>query len=95
MRANLCMSLTRPRDMQAELEEYAKKGEKAPEELQQPPAVPLPARPLYWPTNWPQVAQELQPAEGTMDRAMEFSPLTGEALAQLMLALRLFSFSVR
>ena len=81
--------------VQNELEEYAKKGEKAPEELQEPVVVPLPQRPLYWPTNWPQVAQELKPAGGVMDRAMAFSALTSGTLSQLMFALRLFSFSVQ
>jgi hypothetical protein len=80
--------------LQAELEEFAKKGEKPPEELLQevlPPQVELP---LYWPTDWPSVAAALKPAEGTLDRIKAFDPLTSESLAQLMFALRIFSFSV-
>lgn len=75
------------------MEEIAKKGEKAPEELLAPISIKAPKRPLYWPTNWPQVAEELKPAEGTVARALAFSPLASETLAQLMFALRLFSFS--
>lgn len=80
--------------LQAELEEYAKKGEKPPEELLEPVAAAVRPQPLYHPTNWPQEAAELKPAEGTLERARAFSPLTCETLAQLMFALRLFSFSV-
>jgi hypothetical protein len=92
---NLC---TNQRDdifgVQAELEEYAKRGEKPPEELLIPVNAPQQARPLYWPTNWPEVALQLKPHEGTIDRAQAFSPLTSEALSQLMFSMRLFSFSV-
>jgi hypothetical protein len=75
------------------LEELAKKGEKVPEELLMPISIKAPMRPLYWPTNWPRVAEQLKPAEGTLARALAFSPIASETLAQLMFALRLFSFS--
>ena len=80
--------------LQAEMDEYAKKGEKLPEELLTPVATHKPERPLYWPTNWPAVAAQLKPGEGTLRRALEFSPLTAATLAQLMFAMRLSSFSV-
>jgi hypothetical protein len=80
--------------VQAELEEYAKRGEKPPEELLVPVKLFQQARPLYWPTNWPEVAIQLKPQEGTIDRVQAFSPLTSEALSQLMFSMRLFSFSV-
>jgi hypothetical protein len=81
--------------VQAELEEYAKKGEKPPEELLTPPTPATPPRPLYWPTDWAAAAAQLQPTPGTVERALALSPLTSELLEQLMFALRLFSFSVR
>lgn len=80
--------------MQAELEELAKKGEKPPEELLQATVLSKTEDPLYWPTDWPKVAKHLQPADGTLERIRQFSPLTCEALAQLLFAMRIFSFSV-
>lgn len=80
--------------LQAELEEYAKKGEKPPEELLLETALPQPEIPLYWPTNWIETAEALKPADGTLQRIETFNPLTSEALANLMFALRIFSFSV-
>lgn len=80
--------------LQAELEEYAKKGEKPPEELLQETVVPKPELPLYWPTNWIETAEALKPADGTLQRIEAFNPLTSETLAHLMFALRIFSFSV-
>ena len=59
-----------------------------------PVATPRTERPLYWPTDWPATAAALRPAAGTVERALAFSALTCEPLAQLMLAMRLFSFSV-
>lgn len=56
--------------------------------------LPKPEDPLYWPTDWPKLARELQPAEGTLDRIQKFSPLTRESLADLLLSIRLLSFSV-
>jgi hypothetical protein len=79
--------------VQAELEEYAKRGEKPPEELLIPVKLSQQARPLNWPTNWPEVALHLKPHEGTIDRAQAFSPLTSEALSQLIFSMRVFSFS--
>jgi hypothetical protein len=79
--------------LQAEIEEYVKKGEKPPADLLNDAQPARDEKPLYWPTNWPEVAQQLQPGEGTLDRMKAFSPLTSRLLAHLMLELRLFSFS--
>jgi hypothetical protein len=79
--------------MQAEIEEYVKKGEKAPVELWNEMKLPEVEKPIYWPTNWLEVAKRLQPAEGVLDCMKSFSPLTSRSLAHLMFALRLFSFS--
>lgn len=80
--------------MQAELEELAKKGEKPPDEMLQATEMPTYEDALYWPTDWPKLVKELQPAAGTLDRIRQFSPLTCESLADLLLCLRIFSFSV-
>jgi hypothetical protein len=79
--------------LQTEMEEYVKKGEKPPVELLNDAQLARDEKPLYWPTNWPEVANQLQPGEGTLDRMKAFSPLTSRSLAHLMLAMRLFSFS--
>ena len=78
---------------QVELDDLAKRGEKPPEELLAEVDVPLPPRPLYWPTNWPAVAAELQPHPDTLPRARAVDPLLCETVAQLMFGMRLFSFS--
>eukprot|EP00892_Ulva_mutabilis_P007015 jgi/Ulvmu1/4686/UM002_0417.1 len=78
----------------AELEELAKKGEKPPDELLQTAVLPPADDLLYWPTDWPKLVRELQPAEGTLERIRGFSPLTCETLAQLLFEMRIFSFSV-
>jgi hypothetical protein len=79
--------------MQAELEEYAKKGEKPPDELTVEAVIPERQRPAFWPTNWPQVAERLRAQPETVARAKDVDPLFTETLSQLMFALRLFSFT--